>query len=246
MDLPVLISVLQAGTIGVAAIVEVLEEEERRKRRKIDHRKLSRSQRRMFKHAEALRAIQRDYLGKRNEPTTPLFGAEFSWMFRITKSRFQVLLEDIMASPSQFFRPSQQDGHQRCSVEAKVLLPLKTFAYGVAPHAFSDYFQMSRQYARDCCKHFARIVKLLYTKEFLRVPTKDDLKNIAKLHEKVHGTAGLLGSLDCTHTHWKNCPKGWQGSYKGKYHFKLVRMISVYFHSCRRHLSSLQQICERN
>jgi hypothetical protein len=89
-------------------------------------------------------------------------------------------------------------------------------SYGVAPHAFSDYFQMSRQYARDCCKHFARIVTLLYTKEFLRVPTKDDLKNIAKPHEKVHGTAGLLGSLDCTHTHWKNCPKGWQGRYKGK------------------------------
>jgi hypothetical protein len=22
--------------------------------------------------------------------------------------------------------------------------------------------------------------------------------------------------LDCTHTYWKNCPKGWQGSYKGK------------------------------
>jgi hypothetical protein len=24
------------------------------------------------------------------------------------------------------------------------------------------------------------------------------------------------GSLDCTHIFWKNCPKAWRGSYKGK------------------------------
>ena len=26
----------------------------------------------------------------------------------------------------------------------------------------------------------------------------------------------MIGSLDCSRTHWKNCPKAWQGSYKGK------------------------------
>ena len=26
----------------------------------------------------------------------------------------------------------------------------------------------------------------------------------------------MLGSLDCSHTYWKNCPKAWQGSFKGK------------------------------
>jgi hypothetical protein len=57
---------------------------------------------------------------------------------------------------------------------------------------------------------------MLYTEEFLRCPTKEDLKNITKLLQVVHGTEGLLGSLDCTHTFWKNSPKGWQGSYKGK------------------------------
>jgi hypothetical protein len=93
---------------------------------------------------------------------------------------------------------------------------LKTFAYGVPPHTFIDYFQMSPQYASDCCKHFAVVIKHLYTTEFLRVPTPEDIRNILKLQKQVHGTDGLLGSLDCTHTYWKNCPKAWQGSYKGK------------------------------
>jgi Plant transposon protein len=189
----------------------IIEHEKARKRPKIDHRKLSRSQRRIFKHHEAMKAIQRDYLGP-----TPIFGAEFKWMFRICRSRFQVLLEDIIGSQHPFFTPSLQDGYERCSIEARLLLLLKTFAYGVLHHTFTDYFQMSRQYASDCCKHFAVLVLRRYTQEFLRCPTEDDLRKITKLHKQVHGVDGMLGSLDCTHTFWKNCPKGWQGSYKGK------------------------------
>jgi Plant transposon protein len=26
----------------------------------------------------------------------------------------------------------------------------------------------------------------------------------------------LIGSLDCTHTFWRNCPKAWARSFKGK------------------------------
>jgi hypothetical protein len=76
----------------------------------------------------------------------------------------------------------------------KATLPLKTFAFGVAAHAFIDYFQMSRQFASDCYKNFARVVKMLYTEEFLECPTKEVLKNITKLHQVVHGTEGLLGT----------------------------------------------------
>jgi hypothetical protein len=50
----------------------------------------------------------------------------------------------------------------------------------------------------------------------LRLPTATDLKNIVKLHKAAHIVEGMIGFLDCTHTFWKNCPKAWQGSYKGK------------------------------
>ena len=166
MDIPVLLSVLQAGTICLTTVVEIVQEETQRKR-KIDHRTLPRSQRRIFRHDESLRDIRRDYLGNKEDPTTPLFGKEFTWMFRICRSRFQVLMEDIMGSQHPFFKPSLQDGYERCSIEARILLPLKTFAYGVPPHTFIDYFQMSPQYARDCCKQFARLVNKLYVDEYV-------------------------------------------------------------------------------
>ena len=75
---------------------------------------------------------------------------------------------------------------------------------------------MSTQFARECCVQFDLAIKQLYQKEYLRLPTKDDIKSISNLHKAVHGVEGMFGSLDCMHTFWKNCPKAWHGSYKGK------------------------------
>jgi hypothetical protein len=50
-------------------------------------------------------------------------------------------------------------------------------------------------------------------------PTATDLKAICTLHRrKVHGggVSGMLGSLDCILTKWKNCyPMEWQGVFRG-------------------------------
>jgi hypothetical protein len=93
---------------------------------------------------------------------------------------------------------------------------VKTLAYGVPLHTFINYFQMFPEYARDCCKEFDKALKRIHMKEFLRLPSATDLKSIVKLHKSVHSVNGLLGSLDCTHTFWKKCPKAWQGLYKTK------------------------------
>ena len=115
-----------------------------------------------------------------------------------------------------FKRKPAADGALGSSTEAKLLLPLKCLAFGVPPHTFQDYFQMSRILARECCIQYDVAIDLLYKEEYLRVPTKEDLIGIVKLHRAKHGVNGMFGSLDCMHTYWKNCPKAWAGSYKGK------------------------------
>jgi hypothetical protein len=60
------------------------------------------------------------------------------------------------------------------------------------------------------------MIKRIYANKFLKLPSAQEVKSIVNLHKKVHGVDGMIGSLDCSHTIWKNCPKAWQGSYKGK------------------------------
>lgn len=138
-------------------------------------------------------------------------------MFKISKSRFQRMMEDIGATGDAYYiQQFSSNGTPLSSFEARLLLPLKCLAYGVPPHTFSDYFQMSKQFARSCCKKFDRTMKNIYKNEYLRTPTAEDLKSIVGLHRSVHGVDGMFGLLDCSHTYWKNCPKAWQGSFKGK------------------------------
>lgn len=83
-------------------------------------------------------------------------------------------------------------------------------------HCFCDYFQMSTTTARNACRKFHSAMTTVYKEEYLRLPTAEDIKSVTKLHQMAHGVEGMLGSLDCMHTYWKNCPVAWQQSFQGK------------------------------
>ena len=125
-------------------------------------------------------AIQRDYLC-----LTPLFdGKEFDTMFCISRRCFVRLMIDIGATGDLFYvhHPVDAFGRIGASFEARLLLPLKSLGYGVPPHTFRDYFQMSPTFARDCCRNYNKMIIKLYKKEYLRLPTAADVKAIFQLH----------------------------------------------------------------
>ena len=126
-------------------------EPSKKKRRKIDHRSLPREEKRDFQHERALNCIMYDYLGPQ-----PLFdGREFESMFRVSRGRFQCLMEDIKKADIPFhFGNTDAFGHRGASFEARILLPLKSMAHGVPPHCFRDYFSMSGTHAKTCCNKF--------------------------------------------------------------------------------------------
>ena len=203
-----------------------------RKKAKIDHRLLPRNPKRKFRHDEALYCINRDYLGIATDLSTPIFaGSEFASMFRISRSRFQRMLEDFVNSGDPFFTPPFVDatGEEGASLEARLLLPLKSISFGVPPKTFSDYFQMSKTLSKECYNNFLFRVTELYKDEYLRLPTEADIKAVTRLHKNVHGINGMFGSLDCMHTYWNKCPVAWQGSFKGKGHKPSIVLEAIAF-----------------
>ncbi|CAN6724527.1 unnamed protein product [Malus baccata var. baccata] len=55
----------------------------------------------------------------------------------------------------------------------------------------------------------------VYKDEYLREPNQEDLNRLLHKAED-RGFPGMIGSLDCMHWEWKNCPTGWQGSFSGR------------------------------
>ena len=119
--------IMAAAHAALAANIAVMEcllddEEEE----EIDHRTLARSTRTIYFHAQALHCIRRDYLG--TGTILPIFnGRQFDMMFRVSRSRFQCMMEDIAASGNQFYLSTTDAAKKEgCSFEARLLLPLKT------------------------------------------------------------------------------------------------------------------------
>jgi Plant transposon protein len=97
-------------------------------------------------------------------------------------------------------------------------MALKLVAYSCYPSAFQDYFQMSETMARICLLKFCQIVLRDESLQsvFARRMPRADARTVSAMHEAMHGMPGMIGSLDCTHVCWKNCPIAWQGSQTGK------------------------------
>ena len=90
---------------------------------------------------------------------------------------------------------------------------IRQLALGSIPDAQDEYLQMSERVSRDSLNKFCRWVIKLYGREYLRRPTRSDIHHLYRAHEELHGFPGMLGSIDCTHWQWANCPTRWRGQF---------------------------------
>lgn len=67
----------------------------------------------------------------------------------------------------------------------------------------------------ESVKAFARSILSNVSKEYLREPIKEDLRQIMGINA-ARGFPGCVGSIDCQHWQWKNCPIAWVGQFRGK------------------------------
>jgi hypothetical protein len=91
-------------------------------------------------------------------------------------------------------------------------------AYGTAGDATDEYCRLADSTAQQALGIFCTDMIHLFGPTYLRKPTAEDITRISKYNELHRGMPGLIGSLDCMHWEWKNCPKAWKGQYQGIYY----------------------------
>lgn len=155
--------------------------------------------------------IMDDYF---NEPST-YNSVEFARRFRISRTRF-LEIEETLVNKNEFFRQKQNAAKKTgISSKQKIISSLRQLAYGSPADSLDEYVRMSETTSLLSLQHFCDTITQCYSKRFLRTPTVNDLIRIECFNAS-RGFPGMIGSLDCTHWTWKNCPVAWSGQFSGK------------------------------
>ncbi|XP_074377458.1 uncharacterized protein LOC141718979 [Apium graveolens] len=93
--------------------------------------------------------------------------------------------------------------------KAKVTAALRMLAYGTAADAVDDYVRIGESTTIESLKRFVEAIVEVFGAEYLRGPNDEDVARLLAENEQ-RGFPGILGSIDCMHWKWKNCPTAWQ------------------------------------
>ncbi|KAK3222730.1 hypothetical protein Dsin_009755 [Dipteronia sinensis] len=87
----------------------------------------------------------------------------------------------------------------------KITAVFQMLVYGVPADATDEYIKIAKSTSIESLKRFCRDVVEVFAEQYLRSPNATDFARLVRIG-KDHGFPGMLGSLDCMHWKWKNCP----------------------------------------
>ena len=94
---------------------------------------------------------------------------------------------------------------------------LRMLAYGMSTDSLDEYVRIGESTTIECVKRFCQGVVENFKPEYLRRSNAADISRLL-LKANQRGFPRMLGSLDCMHWAWKNCPAAYHGMYAGHVH----------------------------
>ena len=137
----------------------------------------------------------------------------FRRRFRMSKALFCRIME-ALENHSEFFRwRVDATGKKGLSPIQKCTAAIRQLAYGAPADHYDEYVRIGETTALNCLHNFCKCVIEIFKDTYLRSPTSEDIQRLLHLHSQHHGFPGMLGSIDCMHWHWRNCPVAWKGQF---------------------------------
>ena len=188
-----------------------------------------RRRRRQTDHKEFHGNILKQYFGKpaevdengvvqKRRATADFQLTDFHNRFRMSPDLFQTIYDDIRDPEygSSAFQGAT-DAVGRCGPSAlqKIISVMRLISLGCATDSVAEYTGVKAECARDALYSFCNFICRTYGPEYLGRWGEEELKKEMEVNAK-RGFPGMMGSIDCTHWKWRNCPIAWQGMYQDR------------------------------
>ena len=129
-------------------------------------------------------------------------------------SLFLSIQSKVEAYDSYFVQKRNSAKKLGLSSLQKIIAALRMLTYGVSSNLIDKYVQIGETTALESLKKFVTAAIDVFSKEYLRKPNNEDIARLLT-HGEHRGFPGMLGSIDCMHWKWKNCPSAWKDQYCG-------------------------------
>jgi hypothetical protein len=133
----------------------------------------------------------------------------------MSRPLFLRIMQGLQQQDSYFTQRVDATGMPGLGPLQKVCAAMRILAYGLPSDAVDEYIQIGESTARECLHHFCRAIIAYFSGWYLRTPTQDDIIRIMHNSES-RGFPGMLGSIDCMHWEWRNCPTASRGQFCGR------------------------------
>jgi len=151
----------------------------------------------------------------------------FRRRFRMRRHVFSRIMNALGVWSSYFTQRVDCTGRLGLSPLQKCTAAICMLAYGTASDMLDEYLKVVESTSLECLENFMQLVIEVFGPEYLRRPTVEDTERFLQVGE-ARGFPGMLGSIDCMHWRWENCPTAWKGQYSnGRYGFPTVILEAV-------------------
>jgi len=176
------------------------------------------------KFRSGLRATLRDYFVLNGDP--PVYNeGDFERRFRMPRSVFLRVYNAVKVRPF-FAQRINATGRLQAHPLQKVVAAFRVIAYGEAPDRTDEYVRLSASTFAMSVRELMRFIVDEFGSSYLRPHTTEELQRVLT-HNAERGMPGCMGSLECSHWQWRNCPKAFAGMYQNRHGKRSVVMETV-------------------
>ncbi|KAM0891904.1 hypothetical protein ACQ4PT_026080 [Festuca glaucescens] len=157
----------------------------------------------------------------------------FRRRFRMRRPLFERIVSALTDWSVEFTDRVDATNREGLSPLQKCTAAIRMLAYGTSADQLDEVLMMGASTALKCLGLFAKGLIVKFGEEYLRPPTVNELQSLLQVGES-RGFPGMIGSIDCMHWQWENCPVAWRGQFtRGDHGVPTMILEAVASHDLR-------------